>query len=125
LREASLVPDLVLTSSAVRARDTAQSVIEATGYGGNLHVLDELYLSGPVAYLEALRRWGGSADRVLVVGHNPGIEDLLQHLTQRRERMATATLAECALRLEAWSDIGPRTQGELRRLYTPSTDIDT
>ncbi|HLV66552.1 MAG TPA: histidine phosphatase family protein [Polyangiaceae bacterium] len=123
LVEWSLVPDLVIASSAVRARATAQAVIAVTGYTGAVHTLDELYLSGPMAYLQALRRWGTSSERVLVVGHNPGIETLLEQLTGQRQAMATATLVECALPLEAWSDIGPKTQGALRRLFAPPSDI--
>jgi phosphohistidine phosphatase len=119
----NLVPDLILSSAAARARRTAEEAAEAASYGGELKLLEELYLAEPHAYVDSLRRLGGDANRVLVVGHNPGIEALIFRLTGSAEHMPTAALAECALPIESWSELAPETTGELRKVWRPK-EID-
>jgi phosphohistidine phosphatase len=119
LREEGLLPDLVLSSTAERARATADAVVEAAGHAGEVTYLDELYLAEPPAYLEALRRLGEGAECVLVVGHNPGIEALIFRLTGQMEHMPTAALARCSLPIARWSELGPETLGELGKVYRP------
>jgi phosphohistidine phosphatase len=123
LREEGLLPELVLSSTAERAKDTAEGVREAAGLSREISLLDELYLAEPPAYLDALRRFGGEAERVLVVGHNPGIEALLFRLTGETQHMPTAALAECALPITNWSELGPQTLGKLRKVWRPK-EID-
>lgn len=119
LREEGLTPDLVLSSTAERARETTILCIDAARYAGPVLYLDELYLAEPPAYLDALRRHGGDAARVLVVGHNPGLEALLFRLTGRTEHLPTAALATCTLPIERWSELGAETTGELVQVVRP------
>jgi phosphohistidine phosphatase len=121
LRDEGLLPDLALSSTAARARTTAELVLREAGLPETrLALLPELYLAEPPAYLEVLRRLEqSSAARVLVVGHNPGIETLIYRLTGEAEHMPTAALAICELNLEEWSDLGVDTRGELTRVVRP------
>ena len=77
LRQADLLPDLVLSSSAQRARQTTQAVVDSSGYGGEVRWMDSLYAAPPESYLEALRALDDSLQRVMLVGHNPSISDFL------------------------------------------------
>ena len=113
------MPDLILSSAAERARRTAEEVAEASGFAGRLQLLEELYLAEPHIYLDSLRRLGGNAGRVLMVGHNPGIEALIFRLTGAAEHMPTAALAECSLPIESWDALGPDTTGELVKVWRP------
>jgi phosphohistidine phosphatase len=119
LREENALPDLILSSAAERARRTAEETAAAAEYRGELKLLEELYLAEPHAYLDALRRFGGPAQRVLVVGHNPGIEALIFRLTGAAEHMPTAALAECSLQIDDWAALGPETTGVLERVVRP------
>lgn len=119
LRDEGLLPALVLSSNATRARETAETVRQAAGIEAPITFLDELYLAEPPTYVEALRKLGGDAERVLVVGHNPGIEALLFRFTGETEHMPTAALAECALPIASWSELGPQTLGKLRKVWRP------
>jgi phosphohistidine phosphatase len=119
LREKHLVPDLVLASSADRARTTAELAARESGYPSSVDLLAELYLAEPPAYLDALRRLGGEADRVLVVGHNPGIEALVFRLTGAAEHMPTAALAECELPITSWSELDSSVRGTLQNIWRP------
>jgi phosphohistidine phosphatase len=119
LREKQLTPDLVLSSTADRARTTAELAARESGCEANITLLPELYLAEPPAYLDALRRQGGEAARVLVVGHNPGIEALIFRLTGEAEHMPTAALAQCELPIAAWSELDVSVRGTLENVFRP------
>jgi phosphohistidine phosphatase len=119
LRDAALIPDLVLSSTAERARATAETATRQAGYPGQVELLPELYLAEPPAYFDALRKLTNDASRVLVVGHNPGIEALLYRLSGKAEHMPTGALAELELGISAWAELGPETRGTLVRVFRP------
>ena len=122
-REQGLVPDRVLCSTAVRARETLERFVDGARYEGPIQHLESLYLAEPAAYVRALADLGDSAETVMVVGHNPGLEALLFELTGVREDLPTATLVECSLPVRTWSDLSGETKGSLRKTFRPK-DID-
>ena len=119
LRDDQLVPDRIISSSALRARDTARRVAAAAKFGGVLDELDELYLAEPEAYITALVERAGDAERVLVVGHNPGLEALALILTSEPVSLPTAGLVECALPIANFSELSLEVRGKLRMLRRP------
>ncbi|MCO6456867.1 MAG: histidine phosphatase family protein [Pirellulaceae bacterium] len=120
LVERSLVPRQVFTSSAVRARATAEMVVQECGIAeSQVVVAPQLYLAGPETYLDYLR-WHAVADGpVMVVGHNPGLESLLHVLTGAHEHLPTAALAHVTLELAAWNDLSQLTPARLESIYRP------
>ncbi|MDJ0974375.1 MAG: histidine phosphatase family protein [Planctomycetota bacterium] len=104
LDEQGIVPDLIVSSTARRALDTARSVAEAAGYEGDIEARRELYHAEPQDYLEALADVTDAFDRVMVVGHNPGMEMLVSHLAGHYERFPTAALAHLVLAIDAWHE---------------------
>ena len=119
IQREGLMPDLILSSTANRARQTAELLAESAGYEGDIRLLRELYAAPPSAYIDALSKLDDRFDRVLVVGHNPGLEDLLQILTLAVQSMPTAALACISLPLERWSDLTQRTRGKLADIWRP------
>lgn len=119
LKEKDLVPDLILSSTARRARDTAQAVLEESGFDGEVELHQDLYLSDTACYLDILRSVPDHASRVLVVGHNPDLEELLTLLTDVPEHMATATLAQVELPISSWDELNEATDGRLQALWSP------
>ncbi|HET9929102.1 MAG TPA: histidine phosphatase family protein [Polyangiaceae bacterium] len=120
LRDEKLLPELVLSSTAARARSTAELVAREAGVTDKLvSFLPQLYLAEPPAYIEALRKLPREAERVLVVGHNPGIETLVYRLTGETEHMPTAALAVCELPIDDWSELSGATSGHLARVVRP------
>ncbi len=119
LRENSLVPDLILSSTAKRAQDTAEAVAEACGFDGQVELYQDLYMSDTASYLDILRCMPDRANRVLVVGHNPDVEDLLVLLTEVKEHMSTASLAIIALPISNWEELNEATDGRLQNLWVP------
>ena len=119
LRREDLLPDLILCSSAKRARVTAELVAEESGYEGELRLKDDLYAFDAEAYLEALTELSDGYDRVMVVGHNPAMEELLEALTGGFERLPTAALAMVELPIDRWSELEDEPEGKLTHLWRP------
>ncbi len=119
LKEHDLTPDLIITSSAERALATAEAVAMVSGYEREIRVTRQFYLAEPAAYLLLLNELGAEYGRVLVVGHNPGVEDLVELFTDIWERMPTAALAHIELPIDDWVELDVDTQGELRNLWLP------
>ena len=121
LRQEGLVPDRILTSSAKRARKTANKVAKTSGYAGKVKKLEAFYDTVPGVYFETLQSLPDKYQRVMVVGHNPTMEQLVNHLTGRIERMPTAALAHIELPIERWEALDLYTKGTLVNLWTPKT----
>lgn len=119
IREKRLVPEMIVSSSARRARKTAAKVHEACGCRRAIELSDALYMAEPGAYLSVLRSLDREYRRVLVVGHNPGLEHLVKLLTERDEALPTAALVVIELSIKSWSSLSKRTRGRLRKIYRP------
>lgn len=107
MRQEGIAPDLVLCSSATRARQTLDLLDLATNT--EVFVEDELYGATATVLLARLRRVGNTTRSVLLVGHNPGIQDTAISLARNPEdltdKFPTATLAELLLPNAAWKDL--------------------
>ena len=119
LKEHDLVPDLILSSSAVRARHTAELAAEYCEYVGEIGGGRELYSFASEDYLEALSRVDDDTQRVMVVGHNPGLEELLQWLTGVYASLPTAALAVVRLNINHWAELEEGGRGELVQVWRP------
>jgi len=119
LAELSLLPDLIVTSTARRAISTAQLVSEASGYQGDIECRRALYLAGPQEYLAVLRAVRAERYRVLLIGHNPTMEDVIAALTGRRERMPTAALVHATVNIRAWKDLSERREVTIEGVWRP------
>ena len=106
LRERSTLPDLIITSDAIRARSTAEAAAEAAGYTGEIRLEPALYLATPAAIVEVLNSVeDDAADSVMIVGHNPGLEGLVTQLSGEHQPLPTSALVQLALPIERWFDL--------------------
>lgn len=119
LRTHDLIPDLILSSTAYRARQTAELVAQACGYAGEILTVREMYLAEPVEYVEALHLYAREEAIVLIVGHNPGIEDLAAKLTDQAIAMTTANLIHVTLPIDSWQELREKTHGKLIHFWRP------
>ena len=124
LRDDDLVPDRVISSSAERASDTARRAAAAAKFDGPIDELDELYLAEPEAYIKAVRRLAGDAERVLLVGHNPGLEALALILTGEPLSLPTAGLVVCTLPIASFGELSLQVRGNLARFVRPKELTD-
>ena len=119
IKDHDLLPELVLTSTAVRAQETARLVLEAAHFKGDIQARDDLYAFEPGAYLNVLTHLDDRFKRVMLVGHNPALEELLTGLTGEYQPFPTAALAQVELSIEHWRDISFGMQARLKNIWRP------
>ena len=119
VREYGLMPDVVISSDAVRARLTSEAMAEAAHYAGEIMLDQRLYMAGPDDILSLLRRVRQNAETVMIVGHNPGLEELVEQLTGARQDLPTAALAQIVLPIDRWRDLTLSTRGTLMGHWRP------
>ncbi len=119
LKAEDLLPDLIISSTAKRARTTVELVAEASDYGGEVRWEESLYAAGPEAYIAILRTLPDDLGSVMVVGHNPGLEELVAMLSDEWASLPTAALAQVRLNIPKWADLGYEPVGKLAHVWRP------
>jgi len=119
LRDERLLPELILSSTAVRARTTASLVANSSGYEGVVELNDQLYLATIADFVQALSELYYNYLSVLLVSHNPGLEEFVCHLTKEDRRLPTAALVVIELPISSWRDLTMQTRGKLKNMWTP------
>ena len=113
LESGLLLPDVVLCSTAVRARQTLAHL----GHTLPTELYEQLYLAEPDAMLQLLSQCDDATKTVMLIGHNPGLHALVvammhdatheDHVQQLAQKFPTCTAAVLELSLSHWSDLRP------------------
>ena len=119
IRDENLLPDVILCSSAKRCRKTAEHVIEASGYRSEMRTTGELYEADGEKLRQALASLADNPATVLLIAHNPGLEELLEALIGEYTPLTTAALAKIDLPVRHWHDLNEKTRGNLIQLWQP------
>ena len=123
LLELELIPELVLVSPARRTQQTAEIVARELALPPR-RVLreDTLYLATCADLLALVQRTGPRVGHLLVVGHNPGVSELMQHLLAHGKRGALGTAALCSIgfECEAWTGISPEAVRQVQHEAPPA-----
>ena len=98
------VPDLVLVSPATRTRETLELVRVAAKIDAPVHIDERIYEASVDDLLRVIADAEDEYASVLIVGHNPGLENLLTHFTGEVHTMPTAALAALTLDVANWRD---------------------
>lgn len=125
MQSAGYLPELVLCSGAKRARETWEAASGPLG-AVDIRYMDGLYSSDAGGYLDIIRE-AGNVDSVLVIGHNPMLEDLALALSRKGQSAAMAAVARgfptsgvAALRFTTpFAEIAP-VDGYLEDFLTPA-----
>lgn len=100
------VPDLILSSSARRAHETAILAAQQIGYPDNeIQTNQNLYFAPARWIMNVLSKLPDDVDNCLYVGHNPGITDLINDLGVKIDNLPTSSAACFAFNVDAWADI--------------------
>ena len=108
LAKIDAVPDAVVSSTAVRAKETAEIAAEAMKFRGALKTVSRLYNADGDAWLDTLRELPGSADSALLVAHSPGIEEaagLLCGAPSRAFDVPTGAVLLFTAEVDRWSEL--------------------
>lgn len=114
-----LYPHTILSSSAVRAKETAEILMDALDFENHIIFTDQLYMAEPEDFIDILSQLSDDYDTVLVIGHNPGMEAFIQIIEGDIECLPTAGLGHLVLALDSWQDINLDTMGDLVGLWKP------
>jgi len=117
LADEGLAPALVISSTALRARSTAELAIEAGTWQSRLILEPGLYGTSPDAVIE-LAAGSPGVERLMLVGHQPTWSMLVRALTGEIADMKTATVAVVEVMGEGWSALAER-NGSLSRVLQP------
>jgi phosphohistidine phosphatase len=120
LREDAYVPDCILCSNATRTRETVDAILPELPAKPEVKYLAELYLAEPELILSLVRRANDKLGSLMIVGHNPGLEQCalalaavpLEKKLRKRydvmdEKFPTCALAVIDFEGEKWRDVTP------------------
>jgi phosphohistidine phosphatase len=119
LREEGLIPEFIVASTAKRARKTAEHVIGESGYRGETRITGELYLVGGEQLRGVAAGLPEPQGSVLLIGHNPGLEELLESLIGTYTPLSTAALAHIELEIDRWAQVAERPAARLVKVWQP------
>jgi phosphohistidine phosphatase len=124
MREHGIAPELVLCSTARRARETLDRIEPALNTSA-VHLEPDLYAASAHALLARLRSVGDTVESVLLIGHNPGLQDLALELARPGSaadalaaKYPTAALATLAFEASSWRELD-RGRAELVEFVRP------
>ena len=115
--------DNIVSSDARRAHQTALLAAASAGYTGSITLDEDIYDASLQTLLNVVQRLPDSARCVLLVGHNPGFEELCTALAgddAPPSRLPTAGLAHIEFDVARWRDVRPG-MGRLQGVYTPKS----
>lgn len=127
LRKAKIRPDLVICSPARRTRQTLSEVEPALGRDVEVRIEPQVYGGGAGALVDLISRTPDSASSIMLIGHNPALQDLAVSLAVDGEEALRARLAQkfptgglaiIGMPLDAWRDLGEG-RGTLEGLVLP------
>jgi len=97
-----ITPDQVLVSSAVRTQQTYERWKIGAQWTGSAEITEELYLASCDEICARIAALDDALGSVLVIGHNPGLEMTVRHLSDTPIIMRTSTLASLISPLDTW-----------------------
>ena len=115
-------PELILSSPAARAKQTALLVKKAGRMKAEIKYDERIYEASPLRLMEIVSEIENEIESVLLVGHNPGLEGLVKFLSGESQQMPTAALAVVDLKAEDWNSVHPDCC-TLRMLIRPKEEM--
>jgi phosphohistidine phosphatase len=122
LKDEDLIPDLIISSTAARAKKTAELVAKACKYKGEEIVRSHsLYGAEPADYLKILEGLSDKHKAVLVVGHSPSVEETVEVFTGSADViMPTCALAHISLPIQNWAELNKqKIKRKLHKVWRP------
>ena len=118
LRKRGPLPDLIISSPAARAKATIKALVKAAKIAVEIQFDESVYGASSAELMKLIRRLPDGNSCAMLVGHNPGFEDLVRWLTGSNERMPTAALACIEFQIDHWDNVDDK-KGRLAWLLTP------
>ena len=119
LSQQNRVPDKIICSTAKRARETVTGLLETLSIECEIVYTRALYLADVDTMLEQLHPLSIEFRVVMLVGHNPGMDEFLEVICNEPEHMPTAAIAEIRFNISSWQELTANTPAKLNNLWKP------
>ncbi len=106
LSQHDLNPDAIISSPALRAKQTTRLVVVEAQASAIVQYDERIYEASVGTLQEIIYELPGNVNAALLVGHNPGMENLLYQLTGEMRHMGTACLAAIRFEVDDWPKVG-------------------
>jgi phosphohistidine phosphatase len=123
LKDRGILPDLMISSPARRAHDTAQMLAGVLGYPQKEILVErQLYEATAGDILEVVKSIPDTAGTAMVFGHNPGLTEAIAWMTTGTiDNVPTCGIAEIEFGVDAWDAVEPRS-GQLKSFDYPKRE---
>ena len=118
LKKKDQIPDIVISSSAERAKTTAELAIKAGNWNSNFYIDERIYGRSSDFLLELTKLIDDKHKSICFVGHEPTCSSFISQSTFHSARFKTASMAKINFSLNSWSEI-EFGQGTLDWLISP------
>ncbi len=119
LKELNCTPEICFYSTAKRATDTANGLLDVMKIDAQRQESDLLYSFDAMDIINFLKEIDKYKKHIMIVGHNPGLTELINRLSQvRLDNLPTCGFAQLTFDIAYWSDI-ESVDGELNFLEYP------
>lgn len=124
IEEQDLVPQIILASTALRVRETVEALQAAWADPPPAHFSDALFLAPSSDILRCIRSDSLDSDRVMIVAHNPGLQELICRWSGQALPITPAAVAVFRIESDTWSTLSARSPATLVGFSRPETVDD-
>lgn len=107
LKMQKIYPDMILSSSAMRAKSTANLVCDELKYESRFVLFDELYHANENKISDILRQIPDEVKTIFLFGHNPGFNEFASKYVKFYENIPTCGVLEILFDVQKWDEIAP------------------
>ncbi|HEX2641265.1 MAG TPA: histidine phosphatase family protein [Pyrinomonadaceae bacterium] len=122
MADRGIVPGVILSSPARRAKETAALLRKSGRFEVPIYFDDRIYEASPQNLLQVIAKINDRFGSAMLVGHNPGVEGLIRFLTGQLEPMPTGALAIVDLDIDDWDQVNIA-RGRVREVIRPSEEM--
>ncbi len=119
MQKNDLFPELIITSTARRAVETSESIRDLINPEIEISTTNRLYLAPPEKHLREITKTNEEVETLLIVGHNPGVEDLINSFLIKEEKIQTCNLAAFYIDIKKWKDLSLKSKILKFKIYRP------
>ena len=102
LRNNTVTPELILCSPAKRTSTTAKLLLEKIGGNNEITFIESMYASHYSNLVDIVQNTDKKIKNIMLIGHNPGVSNLITYFTGEDRFMKTCTVAEIRFDLDEW-----------------------
>jgi len=122
LKKNGVMPDIIISSPAKRAKSTAEIIAKEIGYEKKVHFDENIYESSVDELSKILKSIDDKNNIVFLVGHNPELNMLVDNYVKFYENIPTCGVVEIGFECDKWADIGPKNAKLLSFDYPKKSD---